>query len=101
MPLPLFALIGIGALTLFSTGSITATSLMQYKKAQQKLKLKPNGIPRPPSGMMRTKLQKTAQEKLNMDVINYYNFVFCGGTGSGNIEIFYFETFSIDFDLIL
>ena len=82
MPVPLLAAVAIGLLV-GAVGSLSSAVLLNHKKAKQKLKAKPSGPPRAPSGMARSDLLKTAQERLGMDVKNHFNFALCGGSGSG------------------
>ncbi len=91
MPLPASAMFSncFRPRTSSSSDSVSAESVMNHKNARKKLKSNPNGIPRPPPGMTRSELKQAAQEKLEMDVTNHYNFAFCGGSGTGEIKICY------------
>ena len=84
MPLPMIILVGIffGVSIIGAAGSVTVVAL-HHKQAKKKLKYAPNGVPRPPPGMARNELKQAAQEKLQMNVTNYFNFGFCGGSGAG------------------
>jgi hypothetical protein len=62
---------------------MTTVFLLYHRKAIEKLKSRPNGVPRPPPGMTRNELQQVAQEKLKMNVTKSFNFAFCGGSGTG------------------
>jgi hypothetical protein len=93
MVLPLAAIVGIvfGAKALTPLFTITFVSLVNQIEGKKKLKSIPSGVPRPPPGMTRLELRKAAQEQLNMDVTNYFNFVFCGGSGAGEIKSYHYS----------
>jgi hypothetical protein len=89
MPLPAFIIIGAIAIVAVVAigGSVSTTFIKHNKRAKKKLKSRPNGILRPPPGMNRNELRRAAQEKLKMNITDYYNFAFCGGTNAGKFNI--------------
>jgi len=91
MVLPLAAIFGIvlGAKALTPLLTIIVVSLGNQIEGKKKLKSIPSGVPRPPPGMTRNELRKAAQEQLAMDVTNYFNFVFCGGCGAGEVKSYH------------
>jgi hypothetical protein len=88
MPLPViaFIVIGIGVAFIGGSGSVLAVSLLHNIRARRRLRGGPNGRLRAPRGMTRDELKEAAQERLGMNVTQYFNFVFCGECGAGEMK---------------
>lgn len=86
MPFPLIAAVGIGVVGILASGSGLGIGAEFLSKTREKLQKPQNPPPLPPPARMqisRKKMIEDARRKLQMDIVNDYNFGICGTQGAG------------------